>query len=394
MAEVFKAKSYNDAGFEKVVALKRLLPAAAEKPGFVEMLIQEAQIASGLVHPNICPIYELGKVGDAYYLTMEFIYGHDLRQCLQALKMRDEMMDPWLGAWLALQASAALDYAWAEAKRDGEVLQLVHRDVSPQNVMIGFDGRVKVIDFGIAKFSKSTVQTAAGVLKGKYAYMSPEHAHRCELDARADVWSLGIVMHELLSARRLFVGSSMADTIDQVLHREIPRLDHVPEALADIIDKMLQRDLSKRYADHGEAHAALATFLAGAPGPITGHDVVKWMDTLFPHDKRIESDLTEQEVRLIFSAEERGEETTDMRTDVSQATQIFLMDETGQADYREVLQALIESGRVHTEHTSVQDDPRLAGAANSDRPSAPPRWWDVAWTAVCGVTAILLLTIF
>ncbi len=382
MAEVFKAKSYNEMGFEKVVALKRLLPGVAQEEGFIEMLIQEARIAARLDHQNICRMYELGKVDEAYYLTMEFIYGHDLRQCLEVLKEREETMDPFLAAWVGMQVADALDYAWHDS-------ELVHRDISPQNVMLGFDGQVKVIDFGIAKFANSTVQTAAGVLKGKYAYMSPEHAGRQKLDARSDIWSLGVVLHELLSARRLFVGSTMADTIDQVLHREIPRLHHVPKGLADVVERMVDRDLSTRYPDHRAVHAALQGFLGESPQLITIHSMAAWMDRLFPQTSRVEADLTDQEVRLIFSAEERGETTTDMQSDISNATQIFVMDETGQADYREVLEALLARGRVHTVATNVEQElPTSVSKA-----ARPNLLWDALWLGVVATSMIVLAMI-
>ena len=382
MAEVFKAKSYNDAGFEKIVALKRLLPSVAQDDGFVQMLIQEAQVAARLDHQNICRIYELGAVGERYYLTMEFIYGHDLRQAFKALKERGKTMDPWLVAWMASKVAEGLDFAYRADDHAGRPLALVHRDVSPQNVMIGFDGTIKIIDFGIAKVANATVQTAAGVLKGKYAYMSPEHAERRVLDARSDIWSLGVVLHELLRGKRLFVGSSMADTVDQVLHREVPPLTgEAPDALAAIVDRMLRRDLDERYPDYGEVLHDLHDFLGGSPAPVSQRVVEGWMDGLFPPANRIEADLTDEEMRLLFSAEERGEDTTDVRSDVSSATQIFLADETGQADYRAVLERLLAQGRVHTvitegEGSSASADGEggpaaAAGAAPETRTSVP-----------------------
>ena len=369
MAEVFKAKSYNDSGFEKVVALKRLLPSVAENDDFVAMFLQEAKIASRLDQENICRIYELGKVGTDYYLTMEFIYGHDLRQVLRGLKKQAVSADPWITAWVGAQAAEGLDYAYRQPGESGRPHQTVHRDISPQNVMIGFDGRVKIIDFGIAKAADATIQTAAGVLKGKYAYMSPEHASRQPLDARSDIWSLGVVLHELLSGRRLFVGSSMADTVDQVLHLEVPPLVGLPDGLAPIVARMLDRDIDSRYPDHGAVITDLHAFLATAPHPVNTRLVVRWMDSLFPEQERYEADLTDADVRLIMSAEERGEETTDMRTDVSEATQIFVMDETGQADYRAVLEQLLAQGRVHTAVTVADELAPELGAATLD-PSA------------------------
>ncbi len=394
MAEVFKAKSFNDFGFEKVVALKRLLPSIAQKSGFVEMLIQEAKIAARLDHKSICRIYELGKVDDAYYLTMEFIYGHDLRQAFKALKESGRAIDPHLAAWLGMRVADALNTAYHTTDDQDRPLNLVHRDVSPQNIMIGFDGQVKVIDFGIAKVANATIQTAAGVLKGKYAYMSPEHAGRQPLDARSDIWSLGVVLHELLSGRRLFIGASMADTVDQVLHADVPPLSEAPEALAAIVERMVQRDLDTRYADHAEVLADLQRYVATSDALITTHTIAAWMDELFPSELRVEADLTDEEFRFLFSAEERDEETTDMRSDVSSATQIFLMDETGQADYREVLQALLDRGRVHTVMTqpAANADPESSGsdadAAGSD---ASQVLWDALWAAVAFVGVTLLL---
>lgn len=396
MAEVFKAKSYTEAGFEKIVALKRLLPNIAENEDFVNMLIQEARIAARLDHPNICRIFELGQVSDAYYLTMEFIYGHDLRQALKAMKESDRRIDPYMAAWIGAQVAEALDYAVHATDAEGHALELVHRDISPQNVMIGFDGTVKVIDFGIAKVSRTTIQTAAGVLKGKYAYMSPEHAQQDALDSRSDIWSLGVVLHELLAGRRLFRGGSTADTIDQVLHAEVPRLTDTPEELAAIIERMLDRDRDARFPTHASLAEALRIFIAGSPQPPHEEGCARWMDTMFPADDRVEADLTDQEVRLVFSAEERGEETTDVRSDVSSATRIFLADETGAEDYRMVLQRLLEKGRVHTVITEgkvvQQAIARRQEAQDTERAYAT--LWAAGLTSMAFVASTWLLIAF
>ena len=364
MAEVFKAKSYTDTGFEKVVALKRLLPSFSQDEAFVQMFLQEARIAARLRHESICPLYELGQVEQDYYLTMEFIYGHDLRATLKALKRQDEAMDPWICAFIAQQVATALEYAWTALDDDGQPLRLVHRDISPQNIMVGFDGSVRVIDFGIAKIANSSVQTAAGVLKGKYAYMSPEHAGSLPLDRRSDIWSLGVVLYEQLSGKRLFIGGSVADTLDQVLSRDIPVLENVPTPLRQVVERMLNRELDERYQTHAEVANALQTVLRCAPITITDQHVSHWMETLFPLDKRLEMDLTEQDVRLVFSAEERGEDTTDVQSDISSATRIFLTDQTGQADYRLVLEQLLATGRVETVASESNEKKPVEATAN------------------------------
>jgi serine/threonine protein kinase len=364
MAEVFKAKSYTDTGFEKVVALKRLLPSFSEDEAFVQMFLQEARIAARLRHESICPLYELGQVEQDYYLTMEFIYGHDLRATLKALKRKDETMNPWICAFIAQRVATALEYAWTAIDDDGKPLHLVHRDISPQNIMVGFDGSVHVIDFGIAKIANSSVQTAAGVLKGKYAYMSPEHAGSLPLDRRSDIWSLGVVLYEQLSGKRLFIGGSVADTLDQVLSRDIPVLEDVPAPLRQVVERMLNRDLDERYQTHAEVAAALQTALRCAPSTVSEQQVSHWMSTLFPLDKRLEMDLTEQDVRLVFSAEERGEDTTDVQSDISSATRIFLADKTGQADYRLVLEQLMATGRVKTVAMESTKEEAVSSTAN------------------------------
>ena len=257
MAEVFKAKSYDPVAFEKIVALKRLLPTVAENPGFVDMFLQEAKIVARLRHPNICPIFELGQVGESYYITMEFIYGHDLRQVFKASHAQQRPIDPWLIAWIGEQVAEGLDYAYNRAHNDQETLGVVHRDISPQNIMIGFDGTVKIIDFGIAKAAISTVQTAAGVLKGKYAYMSPEQASGRPLDHRSDIWSLGVVLYELLSGRRLFVGEAATDIIEQVQHWPIEPLKDVPKPISDVVHAMIERSFDSRIGSHGEVRDRL-----------------------------------------------------------------------------------------------------------------------------------------
>jgi len=339
MAEVFKANSYMDGKLEKVVALKRLLPNMAENQSFIEMFLQEAKLASRLNHPNICRLYELGKEGGSFYLTMEYVYGRDLRTVLKALKKQKTQILPRIAAWIGLQVALGLTYAYHREDENAAPMHIVHRDISPQNVMIGFDGSVKIIDFGIAKAANTTVQTDVGILKGKYSYMSPEHAEREPLDARSDIWSLGVVLHELLNAKRLFIGDSMADTIDQVLHRPIPPLDSIPDALANSVMRMLERNRDRRFANHQQVVVALEETLATENSPVTSAEIAQWMTTIFPNAAMEEEDLADHELhRLLVSAEERGVETTDMCGEITSATEIYVADTTTQADYRAALE--------------------------------------------------------
>jgi serine/threonine protein kinase len=214
---------------------------------------------------------------------------------------------------------------------------------------VGFDGVTKLIDFGIAKVQNASVQTAAGVLKGKYAYMSPEHARAQPLDCRADIWSLGVVLYELQSGRRLFAGATVGETVEAILSFDIPTLQTTPPELGQLIAKMLSRDPDARFASHSDVHGALATIADSAPGgpdSTSPEAIAAWMERLFPETPSFESDLTEADVRLVLSAEERGEETTDVQSDVGSATRIFFADATGQAEYRAVLAALLSRGKL------------------------------------------------
>ncbi len=396
MAEVYKAKSYGEHGFEKVVALKRILPSVAESERFVEMFVQEARVAACLDHPNVCRIFELGREGDSYYITMEFIYGHDLREVMRRQKATGRPMDPWTAAAIVADVASALDHAWQRDDGTGSALQLVHRDVSPQNIMISFGGVVKLIDFGIAKVPGGS-QTAGGVLKGKYPYMSPEHADSRPLDARADIWSLGVVFHELLSGRRLFAGVSVPDTIEQVLTLPIPPLEGAPPELVAIIERMLERDLEKRFESHADVLAALDAALRAAP---LRPGLSALMDGWFPEAQRLESDLSESDVRLVLSAEERGEETTDIRSDIGNATQIFLADSTGQGNYRAVLEALLAGGRLSSsapaapsDGAALVDGERVVLIGEPPPPPPPPLlvWILGAAAGALGLMALLAL---
>jgi serine/threonine protein kinase len=343
----------------------------------------------------------LGQVGEAYYITMEFIYGHDLRQVFKASRTKNRPINPWLVAWLGEKVAEGLDYAYNRAHVDNKVLGVVHRDISPQNIMIGFDGSVKIIDFGIAKAAISTVQTAAGVLKGKYAYMSPEHAGRRQIDHRSDIWSLGVVLYELLSGHRLFEGDVVADIIEQVLRRPIAPLKDAPQEIIDVVHGMLDRSMQHRSAQHSDVRAGFCNALKIAPKAVMAQSMADWMDELFPTEHRLEADLTDADVHLILSAEDRGETTTDQRSDISEATQIFLADNTGHTDYKIVLERMMKEGRVLTVSEAAllySDKPGGSGevaemgAPSSVSSGATLVLWDAFWavSAVIGLTLLLM----
>ncbi|RME28008.1 MAG: serine/threonine protein kinase, partial [Deltaproteobacteria bacterium] len=207
MAEVFLARSFGVQGFQKHVVVKRLRPGLAQNPRMVQLFVQEARISAGLVHPNIAQIHELGTVRsgpvDSHYIAMEYVHGQDLTRVRRALHERGRTLPVDLALYCAVRVLRALAYAHERADAHGRPLGLVHRDVSPHNVLVSFQGEVKLVDFGIARLEGDVVQSQLPG-GGKYAYMSPEQASGLPLDGRSDVFSAGILLWELLVGHRLF----------------------------------------------------------------------------------------------------------------------------------------------------------------------------------------------
>jgi TonB family protein len=216
MADVYKARMMGMEGFQKTVAIKRILGNLTDSDEFVRMFIDEAKLAAQLNHNNIIHIYDLGKVDRSHYIAMEYIEGHDLRSILERCRQRDVKMPIELALHITFLLASALDYAHKKHDFDNQALGLVHRDVSPQNVLISFDGDIKLCDFGIAKAASKASQTRAGALKGKLQYMSPEQAWGKDIDHRSDIFSLGLVLFEMLTNEKVFSGTSELSVLEQV----------------------------------------------------------------------------------------------------------------------------------------------------------------------------------
>ncbi|MCA1732382.1 MAG: protein kinase, partial [Acidobacteria bacterium] len=279
MAEIWLAQMQGVEGFEKLVAIKRILPHLAADQEFVGMFIDEAKIAARLNHPNIIHIYDLGKAADTYYIAMELVDGHDLKSILRRASERGHPMEPSLAIFVASRVAAALDYA--HRKEPG----LVHRDVSPQNVLISWDGDIKLCDFGIAKATSKVSHTQSGALKGKLQYMSPEQASGSSLDGRSDVFSLGVVLYEMLTGRKLFRGESEISVIEQVRDAKVvaPSLanDEVSPEIDRIVLKALAREPEKRYATAAEMGRDLEQVLYGFKPTPSVADLAVWMHRLW-----------------------------------------------------------------------------------------------------------------
>jgi eukaryotic-like serine/threonine-protein kinase len=283
MATVHRALERNEAGLERVVALKRLLPHLAEDASFIKGFVREAKLASLLDHINIVQIYELGRVGTAYFITMEYIEGRDMRSVLRHARKVTGPPPISVTVGLMLQLCDALDYAHNKVDDHGEPLRLVHRDVSPSNLLVTKSGYLKIIDFGIAKAESAQLRTQTGRVKGKLAYMAPEAISGSkDLDARSDLWACGVILHELLTARPLFASKNEYQTLLKVQRGDImpPSTFNqtCPPELDAIVFKALARDPEQRFPNAASMRAEL-TALKQQYGLQTGHrDVATWLD--------------------------------------------------------------------------------------------------------------------
>ncbi len=292
MAEVFKAKRTGVEGFEKTVALKRILPHLSDNKEFLDMFVDEAKMVAGLAHPCIVQIYDLGRIDKSYYIAMEYVHGRDLRTVMKRAREKGLRMPLDLSLRVVSQVCAALEYAHRKKDERGRPMEIVHRDVSPQNILISFEGDVKLVDFGIAKAATKASNTDRGALRGKLLYMSPEQAWGRTIDRRSDVFSLGIVLYEMVTETKPFIGAgselSILELVRQCLitpAREInPR---VPEALDRVIMKALARDPADRYQDAGQMQRGLERFLRERP-PVTARDLARFLELLFDRQEREE----------------------------------------------------------------------------------------------------------
>ena len=223
MAEVYLAKSNGANGLSKFVAVKRILPQYSDNAEFIDMFKEEAKVAINLNHSNVVSIYDFGIEKGQFFLVMEYVEGRNLRQILNELKKANKSINIEQAVYIVKEAAAGLDHAHrCTDSKSGKPLNITHRDMSPQNIMISFEGESKVIDFGIAKAEKETEATKAGTLKGKFAYMSPEQSEGLPIDPRTDVFALGIILWELLANDRLFTGSNEAAILRKVRDCQIP----------------------------------------------------------------------------------------------------------------------------------------------------------------------------
>lgn len=247
MATVYRAKLIGIEGFEKEVAIKKIQPFWSHKQEFIKMLIDEAKILVHLNHDNIVHVIELGKEKDAYFIVMEYVDGFDLKKILKKMNAQRQTLDKSLVCHIMKEICRGLMFAHNRINQNGELLNIVHRDMSPQNILIGFEGEVKITDFGIAKILGKTKDTQTGVLKGKFSYMSPEQALGQEVDQRTDIFSLGLIFYEMIFGRKCFEGENDLEILEKAKAARVIYPLQSDAFLTLILKKALCKDVSKRY---------------------------------------------------------------------------------------------------------------------------------------------------
>lgn len=277
MAEVFKAESTSMQGFQKLVAIKRVLPTLTKNERFVRMFLDEAKVSLHLNHTNCVQVFDLGIADGTYFIVMEYINGTDMKKVLEQLARDGTMMPVEQAVYMAIEICKGLSHAHNKLDLEGQPLHIVHRDISPPNVLLSREGEVKITDFGLAKAQSQVETTDPGVVKGKFGYLSPEAAHGEAVDLRTDVFAVGILLWEMLIGKRLFLGKSDYDTLRLVQEARIPSMQEyrsdIPHQLAQIVERALARDINYRYQDCRTLAEALAEFLFSWGRPVTSYDI-------------------------------------------------------------------------------------------------------------------------
>jgi serine/threonine-protein kinase len=286
MAEIWLARQVGLQGFEKFVVIKRIIDGLGADPEFVEMFLDEARIAAQLNHPHIVQIFDLGMEAGAYYIAMEYLPGEDLTTIVRAGNRQNKPMPLTYAVRIIADAAEGLNYAHAKTGPNGASLGIVHRDVSPQNLLVTYDGQLKVVDFGIAKAANRETKTIAGHVKGKTAYMSPEQARGQPLDGRSDIFALGIILFELVTRTRLFQYPDPLVALQVIASNdEIPfahdRNPEVPLELSYIIAGALRRDITQRYSTARAFQNALEEWLRGQQEVPGSAELGAYMQQLF-----------------------------------------------------------------------------------------------------------------
>ncbi len=316
MAELYRGKISGDEGFEKAVAVKKILPHLAAEQDAVNYFIDEARLAALLQHPNIAQIYDFGRLEDSYFIAMEYLFGKDLKTVLHIAEERNLPLSLENALHIASRICSGLDYAHNMKDLQGDLLNIIHRDVSPQNIFITYDGQVKIIDFGIAKAASRITSTRSGVIKGKVAYMSPEQAEGLEVDHRADIFSVGILFYEMVTGRFMYDGDAM-EILSRAREANFTRPERIvrdlPECVVLTLDTALAKDTQTRYTSCGEMLSDLEDCIYHLNFRPSDQKLAQYMKALFENEFESEEASMTRALRRVMPTDSALETTAASR---------------------------------------------------------------------------------
>ena len=337
MAELFLARVDGIAGFTKLCAVKRILPHKSTNERFVRMLLNEARLVATLDHPNIAQVHDIGVENNEYFFAMEYVHGQDLRHVLHAAPNHRLRLENAIH--VAVGLCAGLHHAHEARDPSGASLEIVHRDVSPSNVLVSYQGAVKLVDFGVAKAATVVSETREGIIKGKYGYMSPEQCLGAPLDRRSDIFAVGILLWEMTVGRRLYKLSGDLATLQRVVYVDAPRpsrfIPDYPPALESIVMRMLSRDADKRFQTAEEGQLALEAFARNTRLQVSAVTMSTEMRRLF-----------EDRVEAWVAAEQAGHTLADHLAAESPVAEIVSSDELSAVEIAPVEQETKEAPRA------------------------------------------------
>ncbi len=325
MAELYRGKISGDEGFEKAVAVKKILPHLAAEQDAVNYFIDEARLAALLQHPNIAQIYDFGRLEDSYFIAMEYLFGKDLKTVLHIAEERNLPLSLENALHITSRVCSGLDYAHNMKDLQGDLLNIIHRDVSPQNILITYDGQVKIIDFGIAKAASRITSTRSGVIKGKVAYMSPEQAEGLEVDHRADIFSVGILLYEMVTGRFMYDGDAM-EILSRAREASFTRPERIvrdlPECVVLTLDTALSKDTHTRYTSCGEMLSDLEDCIYHLNFRPSDQKLAQYMKALFENEFESEEASMTRALRRVMPTDS-ALETTDANRSGYQETMVL-----------------------------------------------------------------------
>lgn len=366
MAEVFKARQTGVEGFEKLVVVKKILPGYARNLSFIKMLIEEAKLTSVLQHPSIVQIFELDSVDKQYYMAMEYVNGKDLLKILARCAEQKRVFPPHIACYFAAEVCKGLHYAHHARDIYGRPLNIIHRDVSPSNIIASWTGNVKIMDFGVAKARTQDTKGSKHVLRGKLGYMSPEQVKGEEVDHRSDLFSLGIVLFESLTLKRLFLGRTDLETLinirDADVEKKFKKYPNIDEGLKDILRKSLAAERDERFSTAMEFNEALLDYMFQQGQRVDYSSVSAFMKDLFG-----------DEAESLMVVGEGGEVDEPQRGKVTSSTLVSRPPTAPSVPQIEQLEEVLELSEVEDHESTADALPRGAGkmAEDEDEVKAP-----------------------